>query len=108
MEILLSDPHYDDKCRAIDALYHVIDPELFINIIDLGLVYDLDFSKKGELDVIMTLSTPNCPLGDAITTGVKNALSPLFENHTIDVILVWDPIWSFDMLTDQGRAQLGF
>lgn len=108
MEIELSDPHYAEKTKAVAALYHVIDPELFVNIMDLGLVYGLDFSTPQTIIVTMTLSTPHCPLGDAITGGVKNALSVDFPAYTVDVQLVWEPAWNYAMLSEAGRQQLGF
>ncbi len=94
MELSLHDPFYKEKTIALNALYQVIDPELFINIIDLGLVYGLDFHQEGSIIVTMTLSTPFCPLGEAITTGVKNALEFPFPGKAVDVRLVWDPPWT--------------
>ena len=108
MEISIDDPFFNEKSLALADLYQVIDPELFINIIDLGLVYDLDFSQEGKIIVTMTLSTPHCPLGDAITSGVKNALADDFPDWEAEVNLVWEPVWNYDMLTEEGRKQLGF
>lgn len=108
IHIDLSDPHAIEKMKAQDALYSVIDPELFVNIIDLGLVYDFDFSKEGVIDVTMTLSTPHCPMGDAITGGVQNVMDELFPERKTNVNLTFDPPWSFEMLSDEGRTQLGF
>ena len=108
MEILLSDPYFKEKNKAIACLYKVIDPELFVNIIDLGLVYAVDFIQTDRIIIRMTLSTPACPLGDAITAGVKNALTASFPDREVEVVLVWEPRWSLDMLTEAGRDQLGF
>lgn len=94
MELSLHDPFYKEKAAALNALYQVIDPELLINIVDLGLVYDLDFQQEATITVTMTLSTPFCPLGEAITTGVKNALETPFPDKAVDVRLVWDPPWT--------------
>src|SRR5690606_14895910 len=107
MIISLTDPHSNEKIKARDALYNVIDPELFVNVIDLGLIYDLFFNEEGKIRVLMTLSTPHCPMGEAITTGVKNALEMTFPGRQIDVDLTFDPLWNYEMLTDEGREQLG-
>lgn len=106
MELSIHDPLYEEKAKALHALYQVIDPELCVNIVDLGLVYDIDLDKEGVCIVVMTLSTPYCPLGEAITTGVKNALSTVLAHRVVDVRLVWDPPWQPSMMTPEGRAML--
>jgi len=106
MEISITDSYYNDKIKARDALYNVIDPELFVNVVDLGLIYDIDF-KEEKIEVTMTLSTPHCPMGEAITNGVKNALEKEFPGKEADITLTYDPPWSFEMLTPEGREQLG-
>ncbi len=106
MILLPEDPFYDEKTKARDALYQVIDPELFVNIVDLGLIYDIIFDKD-DIKILMTLSTPHCPMGDAITTGVKNAIEAEFPQKVPVVDLTFDPPWSFELLTPEGRRQLG-
>lgn len=93
------------KHKAVTALKKVIDPELFVNIVDLGLVYKIHF-PAGVIEVQMTLSTPHCPLGDAITNGVHNALSEVFPDRETQVTLVREPAWSPDMMTEEGRKEL--
>ncbi len=107
MEITLTDKYAAEKLKAQTALMQVIDPELFVNVVDLGLIYDVDFSEAGKIKVTMTLSTPHCPLGDAITTGVRNALEGDFPDMEVTIDLVWEPAWSYDNITDEGKAQLG-
>ncbi|MBX3254133.1 MAG: metal-sulfur cluster assembly factor [Chitinophagaceae bacterium] len=107
MDIAFTDPHAAKKMKAQQALYHVIDPELFVNVVDLGLIYDLDFEKEDTITVTMTLSTPHCPMGEAITTGVRNAIETVFPERKTDINLTFNPPWSFEMLTEEGRAQLG-
>lgn len=107
MNISLNDPQESQQMKAIQALYSVIDPELFVNVVDLGLIYDLNFETPGKIAVRMTLSTPHCPMGDAITSGVRRALEAEFTGMEAIIDLSFDPPWSFEMLTDAGRAQLG-
>lgn len=106
MEFEESDVHYENKLKAKNALYRVIDPELFVNIIDLGLVYDINF-EDDKIIVTMTLTTPGCPMGDAISNGVENALEADFPEKTPVVNLVFSPPWSVEKLTPEGRDQLG-
>lgn len=107
LALSIQDPYFNEKMRAIEALHQVIDPELFVNIIDLGLVFDLDFSQDGRLVITMTLSTPHCPLGEAIEAGIHHVLEPLFPDRNIEVNIVWEPPWNFSMMTAEGRRQLG-
>lgn len=107
MVILPDDTFVEEKTEAQKALYQVIDPELFVNVVDLGLIYDLHFDEPGAIKVTMTLSTPHCPMGSAITNGVKNALEIVFPERTATIDLTFTPPWSFEMLTPEGREQLG-
>jgi len=107
MELQISDPLFYEKMKARTALSDVIDPELGVNIVDLGLVYDVDFPEEHQVVVHMTLSTPHCPLGEAIQEGVTNALTAIFPNRRVEINLVWEPVWNFDMISDVGREQLG-
>jgi metal-sulfur cluster biosynthetic enzyme len=103
----ITDTGYNkEKGQALALLYTVMDPELFVNIMDLGLVYDCIFTPQ-TIQVEMTLSTSHCPMGEAIVEGVKNVLAQQFPDHVIEVNLVWDPKWSLDMISDEGRRQLG-
>lgn len=107
MDLQPDHPYFEQTQKALLALRKVIDPELFVNIIDLGLVYDINFSQPEKIAVNMTLSTPHCPLGEAITNGVENALQDEFPERKTEVTLVWEPAWSFDMMTEAGKKELG-
>lgn len=107
MEINLSSPQGADQLKARAALMQVLDPELFVNIIDLGLVYDVQFLERRIIEVTMTLSTPHCPLGDAIEEGVNNALLQVFPKHKVKINIVWEPEWNFDKISPEGKEQLG-
>ena len=108
MNVSLNDPYAAERLKAQIALMEVIDPELSVNIVDLGLVYRVDFPDPDTVIVTMTLSTPHCPLGDAIQGGVTNVLESCFPGRKIDIDLVWEPMWSFDRISEDGKAQLGW
>lgn len=108
MEININDPDYAKKTKIIAALYRVIDPELMINIMDMGLVYSIHISTSNTIVITMTLSTPHCPLEEAITSGIRNALEIDFPEVPVDINIVWEPSWNYTMLTEEGRLQLGF
>ena len=97
---------YDKISRAEMALYEVIDPELMVNIVDLGLVYDVEIKEENIVKVTMTLTTPHCPMGEAIQTGVTNALEKELPGFEVDIDLVFEPAWNYDMVSAEGMQQL--
>jgi metal-sulfur cluster biosynthetic enzyme len=89
------------------ALHEVLDPEIGINIVDLGLVYGIDVRDR-DVVVRMTMTTPSCPLGDYLADAVETTIRDRFASVAgIDVDLVWDPAWSPAMMSDAARRQLG-
>src|SRR5215203_5838617 len=93
--------------QARENLKNVFDPEIGINIVDLGLVYDVDVSDGGDVLVTMTLTSLGCPLGPVIVQEVTNAMSDLPNLGDVDVRLVWSPAWSPDMMSEDARDELG-
>ncbi len=85
----------------------VMDPEVELNIVDLGLIYRIEYDGESRVDIDMTLSTPACPLGDAIITNVNEVLKANLEELEFNVQLVWDPPWSPEQMTEEGKKALG-
>ena len=90
-----------------EGLKNVYDPEIGVNIVDLGLVYDADVSETGDVLVTMTLTSLGCPLGPVIVQEVNNALKDLPGIGATDVKLVWSPPWSPDMMSEDAKDELG-
>ncbi len=95
-----------EEVELIEALKQVIDPELMINIVDLGLVYSVS-QEGGTVHVEMTLTSPACPAGPQIITQAKMALEQLEDVETAEIRLVMSPPWSPERMTDDARDQLG-
>jgi len=93
--------------KILEALRSVIDPELGVSIVDLGLIYDVRY-EDGEAEVEMTLTSPGCPLAPIIDKKIKEALKDIPEIKKLSVELVWDPPWSRDLMTDELKAEYGF
>jgi metal-sulfur cluster biosynthetic enzyme len=91
---------------VLETLRQVIDPELGVNIVDLGLIYRYAYAN-GKLTVTMTLTTPGCPMHGSIAEGVKNILLTLDGVTDVEVEVVWDPPWHPSMMTEAGRAMTG-
>ncbi|MEO6188153.1 MAG: metal-sulfur cluster assembly factor [Ginsengibacter sp.] len=89
---------------ALEALKDVIDPEIGLNILDLGLVYQIDFGEaEQQLFCTMTLTTQFCPMGESITNSAKEALQLAFPEHGITLELIFEPPWNPEMISDEGR-----
>ena len=97
----------DMKDSMLAALENVIDPELGIDIVNLGLVYDVDLSDEGLATVTMTLTSMGCPLGPVIVDQVKTALAELPEIKETEVNIVWQPAWSKDNMSRYAKMALG-
>lgn len=97
-----------EKCdRALAALHHVIDPEIGLNIVDLGLLYQIDFDEGNKIIFVsMTLTTQFCPMGDSIRSHAVQAMQQAFAEYTISVELEFDPPWSTERISEQGNKFL--
>jgi metal-sulfur cluster biosynthetic enzyme len=92
-----------------ELLRDVIDPEIGINIVDLGLLYDIRLSGDGVAAITMTLTTPGCPLGGYLTDAIHDTLQAVLGVTCVDVQIVWEPSWDPDeMMSDWAKDQLGW
>ena len=93
----------------VEALKTVYDPEIPVNIYDLGLIYKVDYHEEdGTLDVDMTLTAPGCPLADFILEDVRTKVESVNGIQTANVNLVFEPEWTQDMMSEEAKADLGF
>ena len=90
----------------VEALREVYDPELHYNIYDLGLVYDITIDD-GKVGVLMTLTTPACPIGPMVTEQLQETLRLIPGIKDVDIQWTFDPAWTPDMMTEEARADLG-
>ena len=96
-----------DKFRITEALRTVYDPEIPVNIYDLGLVYKSQIESDGSVDVEMTLTAPGCPVAGEMPQWVADALAAIEGVGEVNVLLVWDPPWNQDMMTEDAKLELG-
>ncbi len=94
------------KEAAIAALRTVHDPEIPVNIYDLGLIYDLEIKSDGSMRVEMTLTTPNCPVAGDLPMWVADAVAGVEGIGEVAVHLVWEPQWTMDRMTDEAKLAL--
>lgn len=95
------------KENIMGALEQVIDPELGLDIVNLGLIYDLELDEEGVLKVTMTLTAMGCPLAGTIVQQVKAALDGIPEIKDVDVNIVWNPPWTKDRMSRYAKIALG-
>jgi metal-sulfur cluster biosynthetic enzyme len=97
-----------NKSELLKALEPVVDPEIGLSVVDLGLIYDIDISDDGRVNVNMTLTTPACPYGPVLVDGVKSALEEIDGVKDVTVEVVWDPPWDpAEMASDVAKDVLG-
>ena len=96
------------KQKIIAEIKKIYDPEIPVNIYDLGLVYTIKISNEGEVEVLMTLTAPGCPVAGEMPGWVSDAISPIPGIKGVSVELVWEPQWGMDMMSDEARLELGF
>ncbi|WP_018614493.1 metal-sulfur cluster assembly factor [Segetibacter koreensis] len=96
------------KCTiALAGLYNVHDPEIGLNVVDLGLIYQIDFDEEAkEIYVSMTLTSQFCPMGESITNGVKQSASNAFQDYSVSVQLIFNPAWNADRISIEGQEFL--
>lgn len=98
-------PLYDAVTAACRTVH---DPEIPVNIFDLGLIYTIEIDDNGAVDAVMTLTAPGCPVAGDMPGWVEDAIMMVPGVQSAHVSLVWEPMWGMDMMTDEARLELGF
>ena len=94
------------KDKVIAEIKKIYDPEIPVNIYDLGLIYDVKVDKENVVEIKMTLTTPNCPVAESLPKEVKEGAMQVEGIEDVDLELVWDPPWSKDMMSDAAKLEL--
>lgn len=96
------------KMRVVDAIKTVYDPEIPVNVFDLGLIYDVNIFPVNNVFVLMTLTSPSCPSAGEIPGNIENAIRAVEGINDVSVELTFDPPYTQDMMTDAAKLELGF
>lgn len=91
----------------MEALKTVYDPEIPVNVYDLGLIYEIEYTDQKEANIEMTLTAPNCPMVDMLMMDVENAVNALEEVEKTNINLVFEPQWDKSMLSEEAKLELG-
>ena len=91
---------------VFETLKQIIDPEIGINIVDMGLIYGVDIQEK-TVDITMTLTSPGCPAGGQIVNGTQHVVKQLDDVDEVNINVVWTPRWTPEMMSNEARDELG-
>ena len=92
--------------KIVKELKSIFDPEIPVDIYELGLIYDVVVDKNNKVYVKMTLTTPNCPVAESLPNEVKNSIKEIKEVKDVDLDLVWDPPWDKSMMSEAAKLEL--
>ena len=95
-----------NKEQVIECIRTVVDPEIPVNLYDLGLIYEIKISQKNDIKIKMTLTNPNCPVAGSMPESVGKSLEKLRYLNSIEVYLVWQPKWHKDLMSDEAKLAL--
>ena len=94
------------KNKIINEIKKIYDPEIPVNIYELGLIYDIKVDKDNNVKINMTLTTPNCPVAESLPKEVKDSIIEIKEVNKVDLDLVWDPPWNKSMMSEAAKLEL--
>ena len=94
--------------KIVDACKTVYDPEIPVNIYDLGLIYTIEISEDNDAKILMSLTAPGCPVAGEMPGWVSDAVKPINGLKSVHVEIVWEPQWGMEMMSDEARLELGF
>ena len=94
------------KEKVITEIKKIYDPEIPVNIYELGLIYDVSVDKNNKVYVKMTLTSPNCPVAESLPNEVKNSIKEIKDVTDVDIDLVWDPPWDKSMMSEAAKLEL--
>ena len=94
------------KDKVIAEIKKIYDPEIPVNIYELGLIYDINIDDKNNVKIDMTLTSPNCPVAESLPNEVKESVKEINEIKNVDLNLVWDPPWDKSMMTESAKLEL--
>ena len=96
----------DIKSKVIETIKKIYDPEIPVNIYELGLIYKIEVDKKNKVDVDMTLTSPNCPVAESLPKEVKDNIMKIEDVSDVNLNLVWEPPWDKDKMSEAAKLEL--
>ncbi len=94
------------KDKVIEEIKKIYDPEIPVNIYELGLIYDINIDNENNVKINMTLTSPNCPVAESLPNEVKNSVKEIKDVKNVDLNLVWEPPWNKSMMSESAKLEL--
>ena len=94
--------------RIIEVINTIYDPEIPVNIYELGLIYDVNVNDENMVKILMTLTTPNCPVAESLPQEVKDKVKSLDQVSDVELEMTFDPPWNKELMSDEAKLELGF
>ena len=94
--------------NVIQTLCEIYDPEIPVNIYELGLIYDIQISKNWDVKILMTFTAPNCPVAESMPVEIEEKVLKIEKVNSVNVEITWDPPWNKDLMSDEAKLELGF
>ena len=94
------------KDKVIEEIKKIYDPEIPVNIYELGLIYDINIDNENNVKINMTLTSPNCPVAESLPNDVKNSVKEIKDVKNVDLNLVWEPPWDKSMMSESAKLEL--
>jgi FeS assembly SUF system protein len=94
--------------KVVEVIKSIYDPEIPVDIYELGLIYDVRVSDEGDIEIDMTLTSPSCPVAETMPEEVREKVSSLDDAKKVEVIMVFEPTWDKDMMSEEAKLELGF
>ena len=94
--------------EIVKVLKSIFDPEIPVDIYELGLIYDVFLNESNDVKVLMTLTTPNCPVADSLPEEVKNKIKEIPQVNEVEIEMTFDPPWTRDLMSEEAKLELGF
>jgi|TARA_B110000196_G_C20848089_1_gene521521 FeS assembly SUF system protein len=94
--------------KVIEVIKTIYDPEIPVDVYELGLIYDVRVSDEADVEIDMTLTSPSCPVAESMPEEVREKVSSLDEVNKVEVIMVFEPTWDKDMMSEEAKLELGF
>ena len=94
--------------KIVGVLKTIFDPEIPVNIYDVGLIYDIEITPTGDVRILMTLTSPMCPVAESLPPEIEQAVMDIEGVHSVNIEITWDPPWDPEMMSEAARLELGF
>ena len=108
MATIITSENKELQDKIVESLKTVYDPEIPVNIYELGMIYNIKINDNADVEILMTLTSPACPVAESLPIEVREKVKSIEDVNEVNVELVWEPPWNKDMMSEEAKLNLGF